>query len=76
MESDRANAVSLIKDTIIFNKRVNYSKSNAVICEQITFNSNIIKFKVYGEKISEFLAGDEQTLDKTLKSQLSKNDME
>lgn len=68
--------ISLAKDTVIFNKSAAYSKNNADKCKQIIFESGVIKSKVYGNAVSHFLATDEPELKITLKSELSKKDIE
>ena len=69
-------AISLTKDTVIFNKSLDYSQNNSNKCKQIIFESGVIKPKVYGDKVTEFLNNDEQTLKITLKYELSKESIE
>ena len=72
----KGTPISLAKDTVIFNKRATYSQSNSDTCKKIIFESGVIKPKVYGEKVTEFLNNNEQTLKITLKSELCKASIE
>lgn len=64
--------VSLAKDTITFNKSIDYSNINADKCKDIIFESGTVKPKVYGDKISAFLNSSDQVLKITLKFELTK----
>lgn len=68
--------LSFVKDTIIFNKGTYYSKTNAEECQKIIFDSGVIKPKLYSNEITSFLKNDTRTLKITLKSELSKGNIE
>lgn len=73
--SDKENII-IFKDTIIFNKAFDYSKDNSKKCLDIIYNTNIIKFKVFGDDIKTFLNNNESTLHITLRSDLQLEDID
>ena len=68
--------LSLKKDTITFSKGIDYSKDNSEKCKQIIFESNLMKYKLNINSVTEFLNNDEQTLKIPLKFELGKEDIE
>ncbi len=68
--------LSMTKDTVIFTKSITYSKNNATQCEQIIFKSGVMKPRVYGKGVSNFLRTEEQTHKITLRYELSRDDIE
>lgn len=74
--SDKNMVISMVKDTIIFNKSAEYSNKNAKKCKEIIFQSGLIKPYLYEEKISHFLCSNEQMLNITLRFELSHSNLE
>lgn len=68
--------LSLTKDTVVFIKGLDYAVQNSDSCKEIIFQSGVMKPKVYGEKVLDFLNSDEKTLKITLKSEISKSSIE
>lgn len=71
----QSSGIILKKDVVIFEKGASYLKSTAAICEKIIFDSNIVKMRVYGEQIFNFLNSDEETLKITLKFEISQKEI-
>ena len=76
ISSEGTPIISLTKDTVIFTKGIDYSTQNADACKQIIFQSGVMKPKVYGKHVSDFLSSDAKTLKITLRSEVSKSSIE
>lgn len=76
ISSEGTIIIPMTKDTVIFTKGVDYSTQNADACKQIIFQSGVMKPKVYGKQVSDFLSSDTKTLKITLRSEISKSSIE
>lgn len=76
ISSEGTIIIPMTKDTVIFTKGVDYSTQNADACKQIIFQSGVMKPKVYGKHVSDFLSSDAKTLKITLRSEITKSSIE